>query len=244
MQDAIRRLDGGLAVAGPSGNSGGMTMSDAAREKRDGGPPPTVAGLILAGGRGRRMGGPDKPLAELGGRRLIDHVIARIAPQVAGLAINLSGDASRFAGLGLPLVADLTEEGRIEAFAGPLAGVLSGLEWAATQGGAIAWLAVFPADTPFLPRDFVERAMAAVRDEGADLAVAESGGRVHPTVALWPLALKDRLRRLIVEEGVRRADRLLDAFRAARVVYAAAPVDPFFNVNTPEDLETAERLIA
>lgn len=218
-------------------------MSDPAREKRDGGPPPTVAGLILAGGRGRRMGGPDKPLAGLGGRRLIDHVIARVAPQVAGLAVNVSGDASRFAGLGLPLVADVTEEGRIEAFAGPLAGVLSGLEWAATLGEGFAWMAVFPADTPFLPMDFVERAMAAVRDGEAELAMAESGGRIHPTVALWPLALRQRLRRLIVEDGVRRADRLLDTFCVARVVYAAEPVDPFVNVNTPEDLAAAERLL-
>lgn len=212
-----------------------------ARDEENGG---GVAGLILAGGRGRRMGGIDKPLAVLGERRLIDHVIARASAQVSRLAINASGDASRFAGLGLPLVADLTDEGRIEAFAGPLAGVLSGLDWMAAQGGGIDWLAVFPADTPFLPTDFVERALAAIRDEGAELACAASGGRVHPIVALWPLALSDRLRRLVVDQGVRRADRLLETFRTAIVPYATDPLDPFFNINTPDDLAEAERLLA
>lgn len=216
-----------------------MRTAETTGRNKDGG----VAGLILAGGRGRRMGGLDKPFAPLAGRPLIAHVVARAAPQVARLAINASGEASRFAGLGLPLVGD-PAGGGIEAFAGPLAGVLAGLDWMAARGGGIEWLAVFPADTPFLPVDFVERAFAALRREGAELACAASGGRAHPVVALWPLALRERLRRLVVEEGVRRADRLLETFRAARVPYAAEPIDPFFNVNTPDDLAAAERLLA
>lgn len=203
----------------------------------------SVAGLILAGGRGRRMGGIDKPFAPLAGRPLIDHVIARAAGQTARLAINMSGEASRFAAYDLPLVPDLTDGDRIETFAGPLAGVLSGLDWMAEQGGGVEWMAVFPADTPFLPTDFVERALAAIRRDGAELACAESGGRAHPVVALWPLSLRDRLRRLVVDQGIRRADRLLEAFRTARVVYGTDPVDPFFNINTPDDLARAETVL-
>lgn len=203
-----------------------------------------VAGLILAGGRGRRMGGLDKPLVPLAGKPLIEHVAARAAPQVGPLAINASEGAARFAGLGLPIVADPTEGGCVEAFAGPLAGMLAGLDWAATLGGDIAWLAVFAADTPFLPRDFVGRALAALKGGGADLAMAESAGRVHPIVAVWPVALVDQLRCLVVDDGLRRADRLLDTFCVARVGYGTAPFDPFFNINTPEDLETAEQLLA
>lgn len=200
--------------------------------------------MILAGGRGRRMGGPGKPFVRLAGRSLIDHVIARVAPQVSALAVNAADDAADLAGLGLPVVPDVTEGGRIESFAGPLVGILSGLEWAAAQARDIGWMAVFPADTPFLPADFVARALAALEAGDAEVAVAESGGRVHPTVSLWPVAMRDRLRRLIVDDGVRRADRLLDAFRTVRIVYPAGPADPFVNVNTPEDLAAAERLLA
>lgn len=202
-----------------------------------------VAGLILAGGRGRRMDGLDKPFARLAGRPLIDHVIARVGEQTTRLAINMSGDASRFAAHDLPLIPDLTDGGRIEAFAGPLAGVLSGLDWMAAQGGGIEWVATFPADTPFLPVDFVERALAAIRREGAELACAASAGRVHPVVALWPVALRERLRRLIVDENLRRADRLLESFRTAQVAYGIDPIDPFFNINTPDDLALAEEVL-
>jgi len=198
-----------------------------------------VAGLVLAGGRGRRMGGIDKPFAVLGGRRLIDCVLARAGPQVSRLAVSAAGDPARFAGLGLPVLSDPPG---LEAFAGPLAGVLAGLAWAAAlPPPGVAGLAVFPADTPFLPADFVERGMAALGG-GAEVAVAASGGRLHPTVAVWRVDLEGRLRRLVTDRGLRRADRLVEHFRAAPVDYAVAPFDPFFNVNTPDDLAAAEKL--
>ncbi|WP_316977919.1 molybdenum cofactor guanylyltransferase MobA [Shumkonia mesophila] len=202
-------------------------------------PAGNVAGLILAGGRGRRMGSIDKPFAPLGGRRMIEHVIGRAGRQVGPLAISAAGDAARFGVFGLPVLADPVG---LEAYSGPLAGILAGLEWAAARAapGAEA-LAVFPTDTPFFPEDFVERARAALAD-GAEVAMAASGGRLHPTAAVWSAGLGDRLRRLLVEEGLRRADRVADHFRAARVDYAAQPFDPFFNINTPEDLAAAERL--
>lgn len=199
-----------------------------------------VVGLILAGGRARRMGGPDKPFVPLGGCPLIERVMVRVAPQVAGLAIVAGGDAGRFARLGLPVVPDPS---LIGAFAGPLAGVLAGLEWAATLPDGIEAVAVFPADTPFLPGDFVGRGMAAL-DKGAEVAMAGSADRLHPTVAVWRAALAPRLRRLVVEEDLRRADRLPDHFLVVRLDYAARPRDPFFNINTPEDLAAAEALLS
>jgi molybdopterin-guanine dinucleotide biosynthesis protein A len=200
-----------------------------------------VAGLILAGGRSRRMGGADKPFIELAGRPLIAHVIARAAPQVSRLVIGAAGDAARFAPFGLPVVADAAEAG-LESFAGPLAGLLAGLDWAAAQPG-IGRLALFPADLPFLPEDFVSRAMAALGDGEADWACAASDGRRHPVVALWPVGAAGRLRRLVVAGGLRRADCLAGHFRVATIDYAADPLDPFFNVNTPGDLAAAERLL-
>jgi molybdopterin-guanine dinucleotide biosynthesis protein A len=198
-----------------------------------------AAGLILAGGRGRRMGGIDKPFAPLGGRPLVGHVIERAGRQVSRLAVSAAGDAARFGSFGLPVLAD---PAGLEAYAGPLAGVLAGLEWAAAlPAPGVAALAVFPADTPFFPEDFVERGLAALRD-GAEVAVAASGGRLHPTVAVWGAGLGGRLRRLLVEDGLRRADRIPEHFQAARIEYAAQPVDPFFNINTSEDLTEAERL--
>lgn len=214
-----------------------MAQSKPARQGEDGGI--RVAGLILAGGRGRRMGGIDKPFAALGGRRLIEHVIGRAGPQVSPLAISTAGDAARFSGFDLPTLPDPPE---LAAFAGPLAGILAGLAWAAAlPPPGVEALAVFPADTPFLPADFVRRGLAAL-GHCADVAVATSGGRLHPTVAVWRVGLEGRLRRLMVDDGLRRADRLVEHFRAAPVDYALAPFDPFFNVNTPDDLAAAERI--
>ncbi len=199
----------------------------------------TVAGLILAGGRGRRMGGIDKPFARLGGRPLVEYVIERASRQVCRLVVSAAGDAARFDPFGLPVLAD---PAGIEAYAGPLAGILAGLDWAAAASGGGA-LAVFPADTPFLPADFVERGLAALRG-GAEVALAASGGRLHPTVGVWGAGLGGRLRRLLVEDGLRRADRVPEHFRAARIEYPAQPFDPFFNINTPQDLAEAGRLLA
>ncbi len=163
----------------------------------------TAAGLVLAGGRGRRMGGIDKPFALLGGRPLVEHVIERAGRQVSRLAVSAAGDAARFSPFTLPMLAD---PAGLEAYSGPLAGILAGLDWAAAASGGGA-LAVFPADTPFLPADFVERGLAALRG-GAEVALAASGGRLHPTVGVWGAGLGGRLRRLLVEDGLRRADRV------------------------------------
>jgi molybdopterin-guanine dinucleotide biosynthesis protein A len=199
----------------------------------------TVAGILLAGGLSRRMGGGDKCLRSLGSTTILARVIARATPQVAMLALNANGDPARFADYRLPVVAD-----SIPDFAGPLAGVLAGLDWAAATSGDMTHVASFATDAPFLPTDLVARLRAALEGEGADLACAASGGRAHPVFALWPVGLREELRRAMRDDGIRKVDAWTARYRLALVDYAAAPIDPFFNTNRPEDLAFAERLLA
>ena len=202
-----------------------------------------LAAIVLAGGLARRMGGGDKALLTLAGRPLLDHVLDRIRPQVGPVAINANGDPARFARWNLPVVAD-----SVAGFAGPLAGVLAGMDWATGSGSPESSNARFllsvPGDAPFLPRDLVTRLMAAAVRPDIELVVAASNGRRHPVIALWPLASRDSLRRALVEEGVRKVDRWVDRHRTAVVEWDTDPVDPFLNVNAPEDLAAAERLLA
>jgi molybdopterin-guanine dinucleotide biosynthesis protein A len=202
---------------------------------RAGAPP----GVILAGGRATRMGGGDKGLRPLGGRRLIDHVIERLGPQTAGLALNANGDPARFAGLGLPVLAD-----GVEGFAGPLAGVLAGLDWAAARGATAIVTAA--ADTPFFPRDLAARLAAAAGPSGLALAAtpdAAGAPERHPTFGLWPVALREDLRAAL-GGGLRKIVAWTDRHGAGTALFAATPFDPFFNVNTPEELAEAEALLA
>jgi molybdenum cofactor guanylyltransferase len=198
-----------------------------------------VAGILLAGGQSRRMGGGDKCLRLLGGRTLLARIVERAAPQVAALAINANGDPARFAGFALPVVADTVPD-----FAGPLAGILAGLDWAAVEVPHATHVASFATDAPFLPPDLVACLAAAVERADADLACAASGGRHHPVFGLWPLSLREALRRAVAEEGIRKVDRWTERYRLAVAEYSAAPLDPFFNTNHPEDLAEAERLLA
>jgi molybdenum cofactor guanylyltransferase len=197
-----------------------------------------VVGVLLAGGRSRRMGGGDKCLRLLGGRTLLDRVVERFRPQVGPLILNANGDAHRFDGYGLPVVGDPVGD-----FPGPLAGILAGLDWAAAEAPSAIWIATVATDLPFLPRDLVRRLVVAT-EEGAELVSAASHGRAHPVVGLWPVGLRDDLRRALLEEGVRQVDAWTARHRLAVVDFPADPVDPFFNVNLPEDLAAAERVIS
>lgn len=206
-------------------------------------------GVILAGGRATRMGGGDKGLLALGGQTLLARVIDRLAPQVAGLALNANGDAARFDRFDLPVVAD-----SIDGFAGPLAGVLAGLDWAATQGAETIVTAA--ADTPFFPTDLVARLVAAAAGQAHPLVLAttprsrdeglKSGGRGgvnrHPTFGLWPVALRDDLRTAL-QGGLRKVVLWTDQHGGREALFDAQPFDPFFNLNTPEDLARAEALL-
>ena len=198
-----------------------------------------TVGVVLAGGKARRMGGGDKCLLSVGGRPILDHVVERIRFQVSSLILNTNGDLSRFEEYGLPVVADV-----VQGFAGPLAGVLTGMEWAAAHAPDVRWVVSIAADTPFPPEDLVARLLAAVEGEGAEMACAASGGRAHPVFGLWPVRLKDELRRAVIEEEVRKVDVWTARYRLVEVEFARQPFDPFFNINRPEDLEEAERLIA
>lgn len=272
-----RAATGGRAVAAPRGGASG-TMSPASaaepsasspghagrRGGRTGGPP----AVILAGGEGRRMGGADKGLLRLAGRPLLDHVLARLAPQAGLIALSLNGDPGRLDLRGLPVLPDPEIPGAPsprDVRAGPLAGVLAGMDWAAGLGApalvTVAW------DTPFLPLDLVARLSAAAEDASAASGRAETrpdaaprpavacspdpaGGReaTHPVVALWPVALRHDLRASLAA-GERRVGAFLARHGAARARFplqagpaGAPPLDPFFNINTPADMAEAERL--
>ncbi|MGD9543139.1 MAG: molybdenum cofactor guanylyltransferase MobA [Methylocystis sp.] len=189
-------------------------------------------GVILAGGLARRMGGGDKPLVEIGGRPILQHVIDRLKPQCGSLAINANGDPARFARFGLPVVAD-----SVDGFAGPLAGVLAGMDFGAARGATHVLTA--PGDTPFLPADLLSRLEAARRRTDAAIAVAASDARAHHAVALWPVAMREDLRRALVDEGERRVSAFIGRFANVVVEWPVEPYDPFFNVNKPVDLARA-----
>jgi molybdopterin-guanine dinucleotide biosynthesis protein A len=202
-------------------------------------------GVILAGGRSTRMGGGDKGRLDIDGQSLLSRVRDRLAPQVAGLALNANGDADRFDDLDLPVVAD-----SIEGFAGPLAGVLAGLDWAAEQGAEAIVTAA--ADTPFFPSNLVQLLTAVAEGQAQPLVMAttlrtgdelKSGGgkRVnrHPTFGLWPVSLRDDLRAEL-QNGLRKVVLWTDKHGGRETLFPSTPFDPFFNVNTPEDLEQAK----
>jgi len=202
------------------------------------GPAPSrVVRVLLAGGLGRRLGGRDKALVDLGGRPMIGHVLARAGTDCRATLINANGDPGRFADLGLPVVEDT-----VPGAGGPLAGLLTGLDWAAAHYPECSHVLTLPTDAPFLPRDLLPR-LAAALGEGAEIARVASAGRSHHVVALWPVALRSALRRAVVEAGARKVQAWTEAYAVAEVEWPATPVDPFFNVNRPEDLEEARRLL-
>ena len=198
-----------------------------------------LLGLVLAGGLGRRMGGADKPLLRLGGRTLLERVVLRLAPQCAdGLALSANGDPSRFASFPSPVLPD-----GVPGHPGPLAGILAGLDFFAFRSGSEdGYVLSVPGDAPFLPTDLAARLAAARGEAGSMIAIAASGGREHYTVALWPVVLRADLRRALVERDERRVGAFIARHGAAVVAWPTGPVDPFLNVNTPEDLAAAETL--
>jgi molybdopterin-guanine dinucleotide biosynthesis protein A len=203
--------------------------------------PGDIAGIILAGGLSRRMGGGDTPLGLLDGRPLLGHIVARLKPQVGALAINANGDPARLSSFGLPVVPDT-----VAGFAGPLAGILAGLEWAAANTAARRIVSV-AGDTPFFPGDLVGLLTKAVAGRPHAIAVAASGGRRHPTFASWPLELAAGLRTALVERDERRVAAFIGQHDHVVVDFAIPEIagiagDPFFNINTPQDLAEAERL--
>ena len=198
--------------------------------------PPTL-GLILAGGLARRMGGGDKARIRVGGATILERVLTRLKPHCRALIINANGDAARFADTGLVVVADSVPD-----FVGPLAGILAGLDWAAANMPDCAFIASAPGDCPFLPKDLVPRLHKVRAAANAPLACARSGQWSHPVVGLWPLALREDLRQALTVEGLRKIDVWTARHGIATAEWPDARVDPFFNVNTPEDAARAEEI--
>ena len=198
-----------------------------------------IVGLLLAGGRSRRMGGGDKALRVIGGVPLLERVIERMRPQVETLVLNANGDPARFAGFGLPVVPDSVPD-----YAGPLAGVLAGLDWTAEHRPDCPYIVSVATDAPFLPGDLVSRLVRGMEKSGADLACAASGGQPHPVIGLWPVRLREDLRHAVADETVRKVDVWTARHRLATVPFPSDPIDPFFNANQPEDLATAAALLA
>jgi molybdopterin-guanine dinucleotide biosynthesis protein A len=197
---------------------------------------PTL-GLVLAGGLARRMGGGDKSLTRIGGATILSRVLDRLKPQCQRLILNANGDPARFADTGLPVIPD-----DVPDFAGPLAGILAGLDWAAAHAPEVAYVASVPGDCPFLPRDLVARLHQARAAARQPLACARSGEWRHPVVGVWPVALRADLRHALTKEDLRKIELWTARHGVALADWPVAPVDPFFNVNTPEDAAAAERL--
>jgi molybdopterin-guanine dinucleotide biosynthesis protein A len=197
-----------------------------------------ILGVLLAGGQARRMGGGDKGLSMISGRSMIELIIERAKSQVSKLIINANGDTERFEKFGLEVTSDV-----IKGFAGPLAGVLTGLEWARFNAPRVNWVATFPTDAPFMPLDLVQRLVSSVDVNGADLACACSNGQSHPVFGLWPVNLADDLRRAMVDERVRKIDSWTARYKLAEVDFSEKHYDPFFNINAPEHLIEAERIM-
>ena len=200
---------------------------------------PSTLGLVLAGGLARRMGGGDKARIRVGGRTILERVLACMSPQCDRLIINANGDPARFADTHLPVVADSVPD-----FAGPLAGILAGLDWAAANTPQTEWIASVPGDCPFLPKNLLVKLHEARLAAGTPLACARSGEWRHPVVALWSVALREDLRRALIDEGLHKIEIWTARHGVGIADWPVQPADPFFNVNTPEDAARAEALAA
>jgi molybdopterin-guanine dinucleotide biosynthesis protein A len=202
-----------------------------------------VTGVLLAGGRSSRMGGREKALLDIGGKPMLLHVLARLRPQVGRIVINANGDPARFSGHCLPVIAD-----SIEGYAGPLAGLHAGIEWARAETPEAKFIASVPIDCPFLPLDLVARLKAALMAKNASCAIAASDGERHPVAGLWRVELAEVLADSL-KNNVRALHRFADSHGCAiadfgSVEIGGAHIDPFFNVNAPADLEKARALFS
>jgi molybdopterin-guanine dinucleotide biosynthesis protein A len=201
-----------------------------------------ITGVILAGGRSRRMGGGDKGLLELAGKAMLAHVIERLSAQVDQVVINANGPAQRFAAWKLPVVADT-----MGPFLGPLAGVLAGMRWSLVHRPEARWILTAAGDAPLLPHDLAEKLLAAAEARPGAIALAQSGGALHPVIGLWPVALAQDLEEQL-GRGVRKVLDWTDRHGTLGVPFppvalCGRPVDPFFNANTPAELEQLRAMI-
>ena len=195
-----------------------------------------VMAVILAGGEARRMGGGDKTLIELGGKPILRHILDRLTPQCKDVIINANGDLNRFKSFGLSVIAD-----RLDGFLGPLAGILAGLDAAAAQYPNKTHVLSLAGDTPFIPLNLVERMLNKASLTG--LVCAASGGRTHPVFGLWPVSIRAELRDKLINDGIRKIDGFTAAYDVEICHFDGIP-DPFFNINTSDDKDKADRILS
>jgi len=198
---------------------------------------PPYSAVILAGGAARRLGGGDKPLRTLGGKPILQWIIERIQPQVQFLAISANGDPSRFSTYALPILPDQSPD------LGPMSGILASLEWCKRTTPDTSHVLTLSGDTPFIPLDLVHRLSSAPDIGTSDIITASSAGHPHPTIAFWPVGAIEPIKSALSEHKNRRVSDWLSIFTAHAVEWDIQPIDPFFNINTPDDLEEAERRI-
>ena len=196
-----------------------------------------VCGVLLAGGKSRRMGNRDKALLELNKKPVLSRVIEIAEPQVISLSLNSNADPQKYEDFGFPVISDV-----VSGYAGPLAGILTGMDWVRKNHPRCKWLASFACDAPFVPSNLVSRCLQQALENGAHLACARSGGRVHPVIGLWSLSLYISLKEAIINKGIRRVDEWTASHRLVEVEWSDEPFDPFFNINRPEDLVLAEKM--
>lgn len=191
----------------------------------------------MAGGQSSRMGGGDKPLIKLGDETVLSRIHRLIAPQLDHIIINANGDGARFNDFGLPVIADV-----LPGHPGPLAGILTAMDWAATHCPQVSHILSLPGDAPFMPKDLLNKLDEALKDHQADIVCARSGSQVHPIVALWSCDLRDQLHHALVVEDLHKIRAWTARFKLIEVSWSCEPYDPFFNMNSPEDVVEAEQI--
>ena len=200
-----------------------------------------VMGVVLAGGQGRRLGFVNKPLVKIGGKTVLSHILARMSPQLDEIIINANAAHDAYRDYGLEIVAD-----ELGGFLGPLSGVLTAMDWVAMNKAGVSHVLTFPGDAPFIPHDLAKRLVGAVNDAGQTdkpcLARAVSGGRANPVVGLWPIAIRSELRDSLVNKDIRKIDRFTADYPMQDVQFDGVP-DPFFNINTEDDVKIADRIL-
>jgi len=187
--------------------------------------------VVLAGGQSRRMGGSDKFDQVLAGRTLLQHILERLQPQVGEIILNANIPMD---GQSFRVIADI-EKGQL----GPLAGILTGLSYFMPTKGEVTHMVACPCDVPFIPLDFVDQLSEVLRGEEDEIVMASSKGRLHPVVSLWPFSVLEDLHRALLEEDLRKIRVFAKRYNLKEVEWTDEE-DPFFNVNTPEDLTLAE----
>ena len=198
---------------------------------------PPFSAVILAGGAAKRLGGGDKPLRMIGGKPILDWIIERIKPQIHALALSANGNPARFAAYSRDILPDF------EPHLGPMAGIVSAMEWAKKTNPIASHVLILSGDSPFIPSDLVRRLAELPSIAPDSMIAASSAGRTHPTIGFWPIAASDRIKQAIIEGKGRRVSDWLEVFPHQSVEWETQPFDPFFNINTQEDLAAAELVL-